>query len=34
MSGKDNGVKVDSSSGTNHIVVCFDIGQLAFEASC
>ena len=32
MSGKDNTVKVDNSLGTNHLIVCCDVGQLTFEA--
>ena len=32
MSGKDNTVNVDDSLGTNHLVVCCDVGQLTFEA--
>ena len=32
MSGKDNAAKVDDSFGTNHLVVCCDVGQLTFEA--
>ena len=32
MSGKDNEAKVDYSLGTNHLVVCCDVGQLTFEA--
>ena len=32
MSGKDNAAKVDDSLGTNHLVVCCDVGQLSLEA--
>ena len=32
MSAKDNAAKVDDSIGTNHLVVCRDVGQLTFEA--
>ena len=33
MSRNDNAVKVDDSLGTNHLVVCSDVGrQLTFEA--
>ena len=32
MSGKDSAAEVDDSSGTNHLVVCCDVGQLTFEA--
>ena len=31
MSRKDNEAKLDDSLGTNHLVVCCDVGQLAFE---
>ena len=34
MSGKDNEAKVDDSLGTNHLVVCCDVGQLTFEVRC
>ena len=33
MSGKDSAAKVDDSLGTDHLVVCCDVGQLTFEAS-
>ena len=32
MSGKDKAAKVVDSLGTNHLVVCCDIGQLTFKA--
>ena len=32
MSGKENAAKVDDSLGTNHLAVCYDVGQLTFEA--
>ena len=32
MSGKDIAAKVGDSLGTNHLVVCCDVGQLTFEA--
>ena len=32
MAGKDNVAKADDSLGTNHSVVCCDVGQLTFEA--
>ena len=31
MSGKDKVTKLDDSLGTNHLVVCCDVGQLTFE---
>ena len=32
MSRKDSAAKVDDSLGTNHSVVCCDVGRLTFEA--
>ena len=32
MSRKNNTAKVDDSLGTNHLVMCCDVGQLTFEA--
>ena len=31
MSGKENAAKVDDSLGTNHLVVCSDVGQQTSE---
>ena len=31
MSGKDSAAKMDHSLGTNHLVVCCDVGQLTFD---
>ena len=31
MSGTDNAAKVDDSLGTNHLVVCCDVGRLSAE---
>ena len=31
MSEKDSAAKVDDCLGTNHLVVCCDVGQLTFE---
>ena len=33
MPGKDNATMLDDSLGTNHLVVCYDVGQLTFEAT-
>ena len=32
MSRKDNATNLDDSLLTNHFAVCYDIGQLTFEA--
>ena len=32
ISRKNNEAKVDGSLGTNHLVVCCDVGQITFEA--
>ena len=32
MSAKDNAAMLDDSFGTNHLVVCCDVGRLTFEA--
>ena len=31
MSGKDNAAMFDDSLGTNHLVVCCDVGQLTLK---
>ena len=32
MFGKYSAAKVDDSLGTNHLVICCDVGQITFEA--